>query len=111
MISRQQESMVLGTDPGEWLGDRDTWVAGFAEQVRAMPGVRLEPGDPVCYEEGSVGWAADRARFVLPDGAVVPIRLTVVARREEGEWRLVQAHFSVGVPNEDLLELTRSWAR
>jgi hypothetical protein len=38
----------------------------------------------------------------LPDGQVVPFRLTAVFHREGQAWRMVQAHFSVGVPNERL---------
>jgi len=60
-------------------------------------------GDLRCYSEGSVGWVADRARFVLGDGSEIPFRFTAVFRREDGAWRMVQAHASLGVPNADVV--------
>lgn len=105
VVSRATDGMVIGTGPTEWLDGREAWLAGYREQIAAIPGIRLEAGAPRGWEEGSVGWAADRPRFVFPDGTVFPTRLTAVLRREEGEWRLVQAHFSLGVPDEVAFEL------
>lgn len=99
-VSRSPDGMVVGTGPGEWLEGREAWLAGYGEQVAAVPGIRLEAGQPRAWEEGGVGWAADQPRFVFPDGAALPTRLTAVLLREDGEWRVVQAHFSVGVPDD-----------
>jgi hypothetical protein len=73
-----------------------------------MQGMRIWPGDIEAYVEGDLGWFADRPRFVLLDGTEVPFRHTGVFRREGGEWKLVQAHTSLGIPNEDVIgfELT-----
>ncbi len=91
----------IGTDPEEWWqgsGLIDVWK----QQIDAMGGsMPLVPGDVEAYSEGSVGWVADRARLVLPDGAEVPIRFTAVFHQEDGEWKLVQSHGSIGVPNEE----------
>lgn len=37
-------------------------------------------------------------------------RLTAVHRQEAGHWLLVHMHVSVGVPDEEVLELQRRWA-
>jgi len=37
-------------------------------------------------------------------------RVTAVLRREGEAWRIVHAHFSVGVPDEEVVELQRRWA-
>ncbi len=90
----------VGTDPDEWWqGPR---VAGaWKEQLEAMGGrMSLVAGDPEAYIEGTVGWAADQPTLELQGGAVT-VRLTAVFHREEGEWKLVQAHGSLGVPNEE----------
>jgi ketosteroid isomerase-like protein len=50
---------------------------------------------------GEVGWAEGHMRFTLPDGAERQARLTAVLAREDGRWRVVQSHSSIGVPNED----------
>jgi ketosteroid isomerase-like protein len=71
--------------------------------------LRLEAGeDPRGYEEGSMGWVADRPRLAMPDGTI-STRLTGVLRREEGEWRLVHIHLSVSVPDEEVVELQERW--
>jgi ketosteroid isomerase-like protein len=106
VVSREPDGMVIGTGPSEWLDGREAWLAGYREQITAVPGIRLEAGDLRAWEEGGVGWAADQPRFVLPDGAVLTTRLTAVLRQEDGEWRLVQAHFSVGVPDELAVDLS-----
>jgi ketosteroid isomerase-like protein len=97
LVSQEQDSMVIGTAPEEWMDDREKFRAAFG-----MEGVRLEAGNDLrAWEEGSVGWLADRPTFVLPDGSTIPTRLTAVMRQEDGEWKLVQAHFSVGVSDEE----------
>jgi len=89
----------VGTDPAEWW--QGARVSGaWKEQLEAMGGsMPLVAGDPEAYVEGTVGWAADRPTLQLPGGAV-GVRLTAVFHREEGEWKLVQLHGSLGVPNE-----------
>ena len=52
------------------------------------------------YREGSVGWMGDRAAWRLQDGTEVPFRLTAIFHKENGDWKIVQFHTSVGVPNE-----------
>ncbi len=92
---------VIGSGPGEGHGSRDAWVATYAELIPQLA-IRLEAGtDPRGWEEGSMGFAVDEPRFVMPGGAFLATRLTGVLRLEEGAWRVVHLHFSVGVPDED----------
>jgi SnoaL-like domain len=109
-VSREPDGFVIGTGPTEWLDGRDAWIAGYREQIQAVPGIRLEAGTVRGWEEGTIGWAADRPRFVLPDGTAIPTRMTAVLRREDGEWRLVNAHFSVGVPDDAMIDLAQAGA-
>lgn len=98
-ISRDGAVRLVGTDPDEWLqGER---VADFLEEeVASMGGTAaVEPGEPEAYVEGSVGWGITRPRITFPDGRSVSPRWSAVFHREDGEWRLVQVHASVGVPN------------
>ncbi len=97
VVSREHDGLVIGTAPEEWVEGRDAMKARYG-----MEGVRLEAGhDLVGYEQGSVGWVADRPRFVLPDGSTIDTRMTAVLLKEDGQWRLVQGHFSVAVPDEE----------
>ena len=101
--------MAIGT-AGEWLEGREQLLAALEAQMNEMEGFRMEAGEePHCYEEGSMGWVADRPRVVLPDGTIWT-RLTGVVRQEEGEWRFVHLHLSVGVPDEEVVELQRRWS-
>ncbi|MDQ3587026.1 MAG: nuclear transport factor 2 family protein [Actinomycetota bacterium] len=99
-FSVAQAARGVGTDPEEWWqGPRvaDAWK----EQLKAMGGAMpLVPGEPEAYVEGTVGWVADRPTLQLEGGAV-PARLTLVFHQEDGEWKLVQTHGSLGVPNEE----------
>jgi len=90
----------IGTDPGEWWqGPR--MANAWKEQLEAMGGsMPIVAGDPEAYVEGTAGWAADQPTLQLGGGAVA-VRLTAVFRLEEGEWKLVQIHGSLGVPNEE----------
>jgi ketosteroid isomerase-like protein len=110
LITAWEDAFVIGTDPGEWQDGRATWIAGYEDQIRYVPGIRLETGDLRGYAEGTLGWAADQPTFVIPDGTTIPTRLTAVLHQEDGEWKLVNAHFSVGVPNEELFDLVKRWS-
>ncbi len=98
-FSKAEAARGVGTDPQEWW--QGARVAGaWKEQLQAMGGsMPLVAGGPEAYVEGTVGWAADRPMLEL-GGGVVPVRLTAVFHREDDEWRLVQVHGSLGVPNE-----------
>ncbi|MGH2739814.1 MAG: nuclear transport factor 2 family protein [Actinomycetota bacterium] len=36
-------------------------------------------------------------------------RLTGVLHQEDGRWKLVHMHLSVGVPDEEVVDLQRKW--
>ena len=112
IITQEDEGVVvIGTDPGQWTEGREQWIAAREALTHAMEGLRFEAGgEPHGYEEGSMGWVADRPRVVLPDGDAISTRLTGVVHQEEGEWRLVHIHISVGVPDEEVAELQKRWS-
>lgn len=98
---------MIGSGPGEGHDDRDDWISTYGQMMAGeMAGTRLEGANPRAYEEGSLGWAVDESRFVFPDGSRLPTRLTAVLRQEDGDWKVVHLHFSVGVPDEQAIELT-----
>jgi ketosteroid isomerase-like protein len=114
IIAQEEDEgvVVIGSDPGQWVEGREQWIAAREALVHAMEGLRFEAGEePHGYEEGSMGWVADRPRVVLPDGNAISTRLTgVVRQEEEGEWRFVHVHISVGVPDEEVVELQKRWS-
>ena len=99
--SRQPGPAFLGTDPDEWWTDLTGLRRALVGQREA--GVTFIPGEPVAYQEGDVGWAVDpRMRFRVGEQEG-PFRITVFYHREDGGWKMVHFHSSIGVPNEDSL--------
>ena len=107
-FSRLPGVLCIGTDPAEWWSDSPTLERVMAAQLQEMGagGVRVVAGNPQAYQEGSVGWAADQPTIQMPDGTKMPARITIVAHREGGAWKIVQAHISVGARNEEVLGQT-----
>jgi hypothetical protein len=95
-----QEVLGIGTDPDEWW-EGETFTKTWKAQMEAMGGTMpIAPGSLVAYREGNVGWFADRPAFDLPGGQV-PFRLTGVAVKEGDDWKIVQVHASIGIPNAE----------
>jgi hypothetical protein len=101
-----EAALIIGTAPGEMVDDRERMRFGFETE-----GVRLTPNEPHGYENGSMGWAVDEPELCFPDNSSIRTRLTTVWQREDESWRLVHAHFSVGVPDEEVVELQARWSR
>jgi hypothetical protein len=66
-------------------------------------GVTVGLDDVKGFREGPVGWAAGHGYFKM-ERRRVPVRLTAVLHQEDGEWKAVQIHASIGVPNEQMLD-------
>jgi hypothetical protein len=108
-ISRQDGVIAIGTDPKEWWSGHAAFLPALRAQLQEMGGsFPIAPGQPRAYRHGAVGWVADQPLFQFPDGSTMPSRLTLVCQQEDGAWKVVQWHVSVGVANEELLgrELT-----
>ena len=102
-ISAQAGVLAIGTDPKEWWPGYDTITNIFKAQSEAMQGMMIVNSAPQAFSEGSVGWVADQPTFRLPDGTEIPFRLTIVYHQEDGEWKVVQWHASLGVANEEAI--------
>ena len=102
MLSREKGVIGIGSDPREWWID-DALREAFLAQVPMMhgAGLRFEPGDVEAYSEGSVGWIANQPTLTMPDGGGVPMRFTGVFHEEDGAWKMVQFHLSIGAMNEE----------
>jgi SnoaL-like domain len=103
LVSARDGVLHIGTDPAEWWDDSARFRRALRAQAQELAGVRVSPGPLRAYREGSVGWAADRPTFRLPGGPALPLRVTVVFHQEDGAWKMVQSHASVGARNEDVL--------
>lgn len=99
LVSPAPHALVIGTDPNEWWVGGEQIIATWSAAWRTRGGLPVLGADPQGYRTGAVAWAADRAAFGLPDGRLLPFRLTAVFQYEHERWTLVQAHFSFSVPD------------
>jgi hypothetical protein len=96
---------VIGTAPGEWVTERDRPRFGFE-----VEGLSLVAGpSPRGFELGEVGWFTDEPTYTFPDDTQMSTRLTSVLQLEDGDWRIVHMHVSVGVPDEEVVALQERW--
>src|SRR5438309_3706340 len=107
--SAQPGIVAIGTDPTEWWTDHRELVDVWRAQLGELAGWEWRPGDLRAWTEGSVAWFSDNPIIELA-GQEIPIRVTGVFHLEHDEWKVVQWHLSIGVPNEEALgvELTTS---
>src|SRR5688500_9278511 len=104
--SRQEGAVYVGSDPNDWWEGLEVFVEALRAEseaiAEAIGGMQIVAGQLQAYREGSVGWSVDRdALFRLPDGTEVPFRNTYVFVQEDGEWKLIHGHTSIGVRNEE----------
>ena len=104
LISKDPATLMIGS-AGEWVQDQEALRSG-----RLPEGEGLEPGPaPVAYEIGDVGWFADQPTWIFGDGSRAQMRMTAVLAREAAGWRIVHAHLSVAVPDDECVMLQRRW--
>lgn len=103
MLSRADGSVMIGSDAAEYFRDVDGMLRMTREAMPEQSRVTLHMDDTRGYVEGDVGWFDSMGRFERGAESVA-LRLTGVAHKEDGQWRFVQAHVSIGVPNEHMFE-------
>jgi ketosteroid isomerase-like protein len=100
-ISSGDATVAIGTDPGEWWDDHRTAKDAWRSQLPGLAEMELESTKLAAYASGDVGFAVDEVNGRMPDGTEFTFRITGVFERENGEWKIVHSHGSVGVPNEE----------
>ncbi|HEY7607448.1 MAG TPA: nuclear transport factor 2 family protein [Actinomycetota bacterium] len=93
--SLSRHAVFLGADGSEFWTDS----ARRNQDVRPLwerAGNTVVPGELLAFECGDVGWTVDRPTIELVSGERFETRLTLVLHREDGAWKVVHAHTSVG---------------
>ena len=105
-VSTQEGVLSIGSDPREWIeGERvlESFKQALQDDdVRSSPSEKDFVKELDAFVEGTVGWAASRFVWTSKDGSEVPMRWSAVFHLEDGEWKMVQSHASVGMPNEQI---------
>ena len=95
MIADDDGVLVIGTDPGEWWDSTTAARAAMHEQHEAMGGgLDIKSGELHGYADGDVGWFDDQPTALLLDGTELPIRVTGVTKRSNGELVMQQGRWS-----------------
>jgi ketosteroid isomerase-like protein len=82
--------LVLGTDPGEEVEGGQATVAAMANQIETSGRAMFESeGDRRVRVLGDVAWFAEHGRIRFGERGL-QVRLTGVAVRRAGDWRLTQ---------------------
>jgi len=102
-FSQEDGVLAIGTDPTEWWAGYATITGVFKTQLQEMGGFQILADNPLAYRDGSIGWAAGQPTLKLPEGTEMKVRLTAVFQKEQDGWKIVQWHFSIGIPNRDLI--------
>ena len=100
LLSERPDAIHIGTDAEEW------WTSKRLVDAVAAAGdgddIRGAAEDIDVHVQGDVAWAEGRGRFTNESGGERPVRMTAVLVREDGQWKVVQSHASIGVPNADI---------
>lgn len=107
-VSENPGALTIGTDPAEWWHGQET-RAIWARQLEETGGFPITWDEIEAWEEGTVGWASAKATMNWEEKSF-ELRVTYVLHLEHGEWKIVQAHWSLPKPNVEVLgrELTVS---
>ncbi|WP_164658075.1 nuclear transport factor 2 family protein [Tropicibacter sp. Alg240-R139] len=102
LLSRSAKLRFIGTAPNErWSGQslRDGLAAHFNE---APPFLVDEETYGEAFEAGDTGWAIFERSIEL-QGTPVPVdfRFTLIFTMEDGTWKILHRHASIGKPNAD----------
>jgi ketosteroid isomerase-like protein len=100
MLAERPDGVHIGTDGEEWETSRQV-VDAVAAAVGADD-IQVVADDIDSHIQGDVGWAEGHGRFTRAGGGEWPARMTWVLIREHGQWKVVQSHASIGVPNADI---------
>lgn len=102
-MSRNACAVSIGTDASEWAEGHENIMRLFQDSGPTELGISVGLDGVKAFREGDIGWAACHGYFES-DGKRVLTRTTIVVRREDGEWKAIQAHSSIGVPNDHILD-------
>jgi ketosteroid isomerase-like protein len=102
-VSPGDGTRLIGSDPGERFSGGGAVAEFLRGEVEGAGGAaNFAPSETEAFSEGTVGWATTSVTITMPDGKHVSPRWSAVFHRENDEWKFVQTHASIGVPNEEI---------
>ncbi len=103
-LSGEEGVVMIGTSPDEYARSQEGMGRMIEDSIPEGPEqIHMSVDEVYGYEQGDVAWADSTGRFTR-DNETVATRFTTVFHREQGGWRCVQAHASIGVANERMFD-------
>lgn len=99
VLSKEPAFLALGTDTTEWFDVRTDLIEAY-KQTEKLGKPVIDVRRLVAYCEGSVGWAVDTVLFTRPGKRQIEMRHTFVLHLENGEWKVIHAHYSFPTPDD-----------
>jgi hypothetical protein len=102
-VSPSEFTRLIGSDPVEVFSGGAAVAQFLRGEVENAGGkATFSPSGIEAFSEGTVGWATTNVAITLPGGKHVAPRLSAVFHLEDGAWKFVQIHTSIGIANEDV---------
>jgi hypothetical protein len=102
LFIESEATTVIGNGADQWFTGDEYTRKRLGSSLAEHGGIPFEPGSPTAWATGDTGWFADEVTLDFP-AKTIPLRMTGVAVRQDGTWRLVQLHVSAAVSDENLL--------
>lgn len=99
--SHEVGSVFIGTDAREFWTDSRQHNADVRHFFDGSHGTSIwSAGEVLAFVDDVIGWSVDRPVVRFSDGSALQIRVTLIWRNENGRWRVVHSHASVGGDSE-----------
>jgi hypothetical protein len=108
-LSRNEHTMMMGSDPTEYYKGYDAISKALSPQIENLPKYTVTLGKVHAFSEGSVGWFVYTAVQKYETGSESPMRVNGVVHKEDGEWKVVFANFTLEVPNDKMSLILDKW--
>lgn len=99
LLSKQDRVLIIGSDPNDWYEGHQKIISVLKEEREQIGEPDFEISNLNAYHDGSVGWASSLVTMKTPRGSEIPFRWTWVFQIEEEDWKVIQWHASIAVPN------------
>ena len=101
MISAHPDVLFILSDDVNWIAGSDNLIRVLEGRSNRMDIERIEVDRVQAHEIGDFGWTAAAVTLFFSSGESETLRNTSVFAMEDGVWKVVQSHTSIGVPDEE----------
>jgi hypothetical protein len=107
LVSRDEATRYIGTDPAEWWRGTEvaTALPAHIQEIQERVTPKLELGQIEAFEQGTAGWAIIVGTVQFADISSFDIRTILVFALEEGVWRVVMCQNGLAFSNIEMVRV------